>query len=89
MRTDSDRMTSTSRGSLSISAASFKRPGGRFDRREVDDAPSAFDTIFCATTSTSLARGATPFRSIAEAMSSAQVVARPDQGQALERDDLE
>ena len=51
--------------------------------------PSAFDTIFCATTSTSPARGATPFRSIAEAMSSLRSSPAADQGQALERDDLE
>ena len=55
MRTDSDRMTSTSRGSLSISAASFSALAEGSIVARSTTRPSAFDTIFCATTSTSLA----------------------------------
>ena len=85
MRTDSDRMTSTSRGSLSTSAASATaRAEGSIVARSTRR-PSAFETIFCATTSTSAARGVMPFRSRADAISStrsspARIKGRPCKG---------
>ena len=51
--------------------------------------PSAFETIFCATTSTSPRARRDIVARKRRRNEFDQVVARPDQGQALERDDLE
>ena len=69
-RTDSDRISSTSRGSLSTSAASVRALAEGSTVARSTMRPSALETIFCATTSTSPARGATSFRVRADAMSS-------------------
>ena len=88
-RTDSDRTTSTSRGSLPTSAASATaRAEGSIVARSTRR-PSAFETIFCATTSTSPARGSDAVQPEGRRNQFGQVIAGPDQGQTRQGNDLQ
>ena len=63
---DSDRISSTKRGSLRVSAASsFARAPATTVRRSTSR-PSALDTIFCAITSTSCSLSAARGRAAAK-----------------------
>ena len=56
-RRDSDSTISTSRGSLAMAAPSFSASADGVTPATSTARPSAFETIFCATTSTSPSRG--------------------------------